>query len=409
MDTRSLKKIIIFSLAYYPRFIGGAEVAIKEITDRISANDIEFHLITLRFDSKLPRKEKIGNVFVYRIGWSKANPSMSDLRKFPLSFTKPWFQIAAAIKAMSLHRKYHFDAAWAMMAHSSGIPTTLFNMMSGVPYVLTLQEGDPPEDIERTMRPLWPLFSRAFRRAEIVQVISTFLGDWARRRGFAGPLEVVPNGVDINLFTEERPALEAEEIRKRLNIKKSDTMIVTTSRLVRKNAIDDSIRALSVLPKECVFVVLGSGPEETALVELARELRVDDRVRFLGYVDHANMPQYLHAADIFIRPSRSEGMGNSFIEAFAAGVPVIATQEGGISDFLFDPVRNPDHDATGFAVDKDSPEQIAEAVRNITNHENRALVNNIIKSARTLALENYDWCSIASRLRTDVFERVLRR
>ena len=49
----------------------------------------------------------------------------------------------------------------------------------------------------------------------------------------------------------------------------------------------------------------------------------------------------------------------------AAGLPVIATQEGGIADFLFDAVRNPDKETTGWAVDKDSPEQIAEAVREI--------------------------------------------
>ena len=401
------KKIIIFSLAYYPRFVGGAEVAIKEITDRISKDDIEFHLITLRFDSNLPKKESIGNVIVHRIGWSRPNPSVLDLRKFPFALTKMWFQLGAAIKALSLHRRYRFDAAWAMMAHSSGIPTTIFNMVSGVPYVLTLQEGDPPGEIEKTVRPLWMLFSRAFRRAEVVQVISNFLGDWARLRGFAGPLEVIPNGVDLELFATERPAFEAEETRKQLNIKKSEIMLVTTSRLVRKNAIDECIRALSLLPNEYVFVVLGNGPEEAKLKELAREMQVNDRVRFLGYVGHVDMPQYLHSADIFIRPSRSEGMGNSFIEAFVAGIPVIATQEGGISDFLFDPVRNPNHPATGFAVEKDSPEQIAQAVRNITNPENRQLVREIVKTAKTLASENYDWRSITLRMRTDVFARVL--
>ena len=54
-----VKKILIFSLAYYPS-VGGAEVAIKEITDRIAPEDIEFHMITLRFDRGQARKEKIG-------------------------------------------------------------------------------------------------------------------------------------------------------------------------------------------------------------------------------------------------------------------------------------------------------------------------------------------------------------
>ena len=59
-----MKKILIFSLAYFPH-VGGAEIAIKEITDRI--DDIEFHLITLRFENE-QQEERMGNVLVHRIG-----------------------------------------------------------------------------------------------------------------------------------------------------------------------------------------------------------------------------------------------------------------------------------------------------------------------------------------------------
>ena len=60
-----MKKILVFSLAYYPSHVSGAEVAIKEITDRI--DDLEFHLITLQFDRAAPREEKVGNVRVYHL------------------------------------------------------------------------------------------------------------------------------------------------------------------------------------------------------------------------------------------------------------------------------------------------------------------------------------------------------
>ncbi|MHB8710664.1 MAG: hypothetical protein ACYC6X_03925, partial [Minisyncoccota bacterium] len=61
-----MKRILIFSLAYYPHpHVGGAEIAIKEITDRIP--DIEFHMLTLNFGGEA-MQEKIGNVFVHRIG-----------------------------------------------------------------------------------------------------------------------------------------------------------------------------------------------------------------------------------------------------------------------------------------------------------------------------------------------------
>src|SRR3989338_3786230 len=170
------KKILIFSLAYYPRFIGGDAVAIKETTDRISPSEIEFHMVTLQFDSTLPRQEKIGNIFVHRIGFALRNPSISDLKRFPLHYTKALYQISAALKGASLNRKYHFDALWAVMAHSAGIPVVLFKLFHPrMPYLLTLQEGDPPGHVEHVMRPFWPFFTRAFTQASAMQTISTFL------------------------------------------------------------------------------------------------------------------------------------------------------------------------------------------------------------------------------------------
>jgi len=64
-----MQKVLIFSLAYFPKHVGGAEVAIKEKTDRIT--DLEFHMVTLRYDSTLPKVEKVGNVLVHVSGSSK--------------------------------------------------------------------------------------------------------------------------------------------------------------------------------------------------------------------------------------------------------------------------------------------------------------------------------------------------
>ena len=67
--TANTKRILIFSTAYYP-FVGGAEVAIKEITDRVSG-DFEFDLITAKLQKDLPSAEKVGKVMVYRLGTGK--------------------------------------------------------------------------------------------------------------------------------------------------------------------------------------------------------------------------------------------------------------------------------------------------------------------------------------------------
>ena len=383
-----MKRILIFSLAYYPH-VGGAEVALKEITDRIS--DTEFHMVTLNFGGET-KEERIGNVFVHRIGNSSGRLS------------KYLFQFSAACKASTLHRHHRFDGIWAMMAHSAGVPAVLFKLFHPrVPYLLTLQEGDPPEYIERLAWPVWPLFSRVFTSADMVVAESTFLGRWARRRGFTGPLEVVPNGMDAEHFARSPSEDELVAIRVKIGKKKVETWLIHTGRLVHKNALDVVIRALPLLPDSVHFFMLGDGTDKPALSKLAEELGVSTHTHFHPYVPLAEIPLYLKSCDIFIRSSRSEGMGNSFIEAMAAGLPVIATQEGGIADFLFDAKRNPDKETTGWAVDKDSPEQIAEAVQDILAHPEQ--VARVKATAKKMAFEKYDWNLIAQKMQT-AFDRM---
>lgn len=400
-----MKKVLIFSLGYYPNLIGGAEVAVKEITDRIDPNEISFELICLRFDKNLPHTEKIGNVMVHRIGLTANKPTMADITKMPLHLNKFFFQFLAALKAHQLHKKNHYDGIWAMMAHSCGVPAAIFKILHpDVPYLLTLQEGDPPEYIQKKMRPLYPLFVRGFTTADFVQTISTFLAGWARNMGYKGPLEVVPNAVNIKHFSQVYPPQELDSLKEKLGKKKDDVYIITTSRLVKKNAVDDVIKSLALLPDNFKFLVLGVGPDEMMLRTLAQENGVAERVIFLGQVDHKEMPKYLHISDIFTRPSLSEGMGNSFVEAMAAGLPVVATQEGGIADFLFDPERDPDKKSTGLAVSLRDPEGLARQFKRFT--EDQPLRAEIIKNARELAFAKYDWDLIAHDMKEKVFDKL---
>jgi glycosyltransferase involved in cell wall biosynthesis len=400
-----MKKILIFSLNYYPRFIGGAEVAIKEITDRISPEEIEFHMITLRFDSALPAVEKIGNVLVYRIGFTKRGATIAELKKFPLHQNKYFYQFMAASYASRLHKEYTYDGIWAMMAHSCAIPAGMFKKKHPeVKYLLTLQEGDPPEHIEKMMKPVWGLFVQGFTQADVLQPISNFLRAWGIRMGFKGESSVIPNAVDTKKFSAVFSPEETSEMKEVLGKKEGEVYIVTTSRLVHKNGIDDVIRALPRLPENVSFLIYGIGPDEEKLRALAKELGVEARARFMGQIAHAEMPLMLAACDIFTRPSRSEGMGNSFIEAMAAGLPVIATQEGGIADFLFDAKRNPGHAPTGWAVDANSPEQIAQAVTDIM--ENPDTVHATTANAKEMVFANYDWDTIAQEMK-NLFKTLL--
>ncbi len=390
------KRILIFSLAYYPRYVGGAEVAIHEITNRISGDEIEFHMITLRFDDDLPKNEKIENVFVHRIGFGS------------FYFSKILFVPLSVFYAWRLHKKEKFDAFWAMMTYML-FPISLLRFLGvKVPYVLTLQDGDPFEIVfgRWYIKPFSFLLKRGFKNAKVVQVISKHLANWAKEINPDSNIRVIPNGVDMdkfqNLFSKE----EFNGLKEKLNKKEKDIFLITTSRLVHKNAIDDVIVAMKNLPENVYFIILGKGIEEEKLKELARKTGVINRVKFLGHVAYEDIPKYLAVSDIFIRPSRSEGMGNSFIEAMAVGLPVVATQEGGIADFLFDEKKNPDKKPTGWAVYKDAPNDIVLAINDILKNNDKVKI--VKENARDFIKGKYEWDVVVRRMKKEIFDFVIK-
>jgi glycosyltransferase involved in cell wall biosynthesis len=387
-----MKRVLVFSTAYFPH-VGGAEVAIRELALRL-APEYEFDLICARYEKGLPNKEQMKECTVYRVG-----VGIRPLDKI----LSPFLGALTALKLKATHR---YDAYWAMMAtYGSGgaYIANLIPFVKKVPVVLTLQEGDPPEYLRTKHFGLVALsWKLALARSQSLTVISNYLGKLAQEFGYKKEFALVPNGVDAPKFmtvSQEAVVQAKEKIQK----KDGDFLLITTSRLVTKNACDDVIRALAQLPAQVRFIVCGVGPDEPMLRALATELGVLDRVEFLGLVSHTEIPALLHACDAFIRPSRSEGMGNSFIEAMVAGIPVIATQEGGIADFLFDRERNPESASTGFAVDANAPSQIAEQVQNIMTHkeEVRATVQNSI----AMVLETYTWDKLAVKMKK-VFDEV---
>ena len=401
-----MKKILIFSLAYYPNQVSGAEAAIKEITDRLGPDEFEFHMVTLRYNSEIPKTEKINNVLVHRIGLSKKNPSFQDLGKLPLDLNKPLYQFLAALEAHKLHRKYKYDAVWAMMAHSAGVPAAIFKLSHPkIKYFLTLQEGDPIEYIEKTMKPLWPLFTRAFTKADKVQAISSFLANWAKKRGVKdSQIEIIHNGANPKDLAESFTEAEINDLKQKLGKKADEIYLVNTARLVHQKANDDTIRALTLLPENIKFLVVGDGPDEQMLKDLAKELNLKNRVIFTGRVDRSEITKYRKASDIFVCPSRSEGLGNAFLSAMASHLPVIATQEGGLAEFIFDAQKNPDKEATAWAVDKDSPEQIVSAVKDILANPEKT--KKITATARKMVETKYNWDIVAKDMKEKIFDNI---
>lgn len=398
------KKILIFSLDYLPGTISGAESAIEDITNRISPDEIEFHMVTMHYDSNVPRQATFGNVTCHYVGlFGKPDATLEQRRQWPLHLNKYYFQFAAGVKGWRLHRKHAYDGAWAMMAHGAGVPAVIFNLLTGVPFALSLQEGDPPEYIERKAKPVWPLFKRAFTKATVLQAISDFLADWGKRMGHTKPIPVIRDGANPDNVHPNFSEAEALAVRDKLGKKDGDIYLITAARLVEQKAIDVVLRALTLLPEHIHFVVLGGGPLEAELRALAEELGVSKRVKWVGQVERSEVPVYRNTivADIFVHPSRSEGLGHTCLSAMAGHLPVIATQVGGFADYIFDAKRNPDKAPTAFAVDVDAPEQIAEQVQYILDHP--AETKEITDRARRMVEEEYDWDKIALRMKEEVF------
>ena len=390
------KKVLIFSLAYYPSFVSGAEVAIKEITDRTDPSEIEFHLITHLFDKRAPRQERIGNVTVYRVGFG--NAYLSKILYIPL----------AALKARSLHRALRFDGLWAMMTYML-MPTMLAKWLGvPVPHLLTLQDGDPYDKVfERIfIKPFVPLIDAGFRQAKVIQVISEYLGTWPKKRGYEGEVVMVRNGANPKNFVQVYSDAELQAVARELGKEAGDFMLFIAARLVHQKAQDSVIKALKLLPSTVKFAIAGVGPDEQMLKNLTKELHLEDRVIFLGGLERDDVPKYRNpiVSDAFVHPSRSEGLGNSVLSAMAARVPVIATQVGGFKDTIFDEERNPGVPATAWAVDPDEPEQIARAVTDIMNNPEK--VKRITDNARAMVEREYEWGAIAKTMQNQVFSRL---
>lgn len=359
------KRILVFSFAYMPH-VGGAELALKEISKR--APDTQFDILTFRFKRSEPKTERSGNTTIYRIG----------------SVCRYLYPFFAFFKAVRLRKSYEYPVVWSIMANYAGFAALFYKIkFPRTRFVLTLQEGDPIKSIKRKVFIVYPLFKKIFTKADKVHAISSYLADFAKDMGHLKDVVVIPNGVDIKEFGNNSCSWPRHS--------SVDVKLITTSRLVKKNAIGDIIESLRYLPKNFSLDILGSGPDKAKLIKLAERNNINSRVKFLGYIDHSDMKAYLNNADIYVRPSLSEGLGSSFLEAMAACLPVIATPVGGITDLI-------DDGRTGFFCKPSDPVSIAEKIKYVADKRNVDNTREVIQNAKMLINRDYDWSIVSGKM-----------
>jgi glycosyltransferase involved in cell wall biosynthesis len=158
---------------------------------------------------------------------------------------------------------------------------------------------------------------------------------WGARKlpGILGrPVENITKGVDSMLFSPD-----GQNVRASVGIGAAAPVVLCVSRLVPiKNValfVDAMVAVHSVMPDARALIV-GAGPLDAELRQRAAVLGLSDVIRFAGYVDQPDLPQWYRAADVFALSSDFDNSPNVVLEAMASGLPVVATEVGGVPDFV---------------------------------------------------------------------------
>ncbi|MFQ5729623.1 MAG: glycosyltransferase family 4 protein [Waddliaceae bacterium] len=178
-------------------------------------------------------------------------------------------------------------------------------------------------------------------------------------------IDVIQNGVDLDPFqTRYLP----ENVKKELQIPYGSKVVGMVGRICEQKAQDDFIRAAAIIQKsfpDTVFLIVGQADDDCFLQRLKaliRDLGIDRAVRFVGY--QPNIPLVFSALDVFVLPSRWEGLPLILVEAMAAGKSIVATNIGPNSEAV--------SDDTALLVPPSSPDSIASKVIYLLNNPERS-------------------------------------
>lgn len=158
-------------------------------------------------------------------------------------------------------------------------------------------------------------------------------------------------------YSHIRNILSRQEIRKELGIDADDFLMISVGELNENKNHQVIMQAMFILDDPHIhYCLCGIGDKEHELRNLASELRVIDRVHFLGF--RQDVDNLLSAADLFCFPSKREGLGLAALEAMSAGLPIVTSNIHGINDYS----RN---GVTGYSCAPDSPQEFAKNIRKL--------------------------------------------
>lgn len=343
-------KLCIVTHTFLPH-VGGIEIVVNEQSKRLKTKNFDPTVITNRIETS--KNYSVDGVPVecyeslntgFRLGIPYSIPTVPSFPTF--------------VKAVKDSRIVH--------AHGHPYLTSLtaakLAKLCGKPFVLTqhntfIDYNNIFDHVER-LNDL-TVGKLNLDSADKIIAISSATKDYVLRLG-AKPskVKVIYNGVDLARFKPVE--VKREQMRRKLGIPKGAAVVLTVRRLVYKNGIDTLIDSANIAAKKnphIVFLVVGKGPDMESIRQQVAHLGFSSNFKLVGFVSDVDLPAYYNAADLFVLPSKSgEGLPLVALEAMASGLPVIATDVGGVREILMEDY--------GKLVPPNKPELLAEAILN---------------------------------------------
>ena len=391
------------------KVIGGAERVLFEQSTRLAQGGYNVHIMTRKLPGHRSNQEVIQGVWEWRYDVDQGNP---------LLFIKSTYLNGKRLFER-LHSEYRFDCI-NLHQPFSGLGVIRSPLGKRIKKVYTCHSLSFEEFKTRTPKPegligrsVYFLNSRGRKYVEKkvmnncdwVVVLSEFTMNRLYRFyriSEEKKIEIIPGGVDLERFY---PAHDKVKIRKGLNLPGEKTILLTVRNLVPRMGLENLIIAIKEVVKVAsdIYLVLGGeGPLKKDLIDLTRQLGVEDFIRFEGFIPEEELPAYYRMADLFVLPTLElEGFGLVTLEALASGVPVLGTPIGGTVEILRR--LNP-----GLLFKDVSSESIAELILD-THREfqkNPVSQGRLSIQCRRFVEQNYSWKKNVDRLE-DLFREIL--
>ena len=198
-------------------------------------------------------------------------------------------------------------------------------------------------------------------------------------------VKIIPNGIHLEEF---KSSPDPQKFLKYANLPESKSIILYVGRLSVEKGVDTLLAACELLMTRNIdysLTVVGDGPRSKELSDLAKQIGIADRVRFVGSVPREDLGAYYRATDILCVPSLDEPFGNVVLEGLLSGCLVVGSELGGIRFIISDGID-------GYLVPPAKPLKWAEKLIFIS--ENREELNSLVKNGRDMVGKRFDWKNI---------------